>query len=102
MDADQLRDILEEHSKWLRNDGGSRADLRGANLRSADLLGADLRGANLRYARLLGANLQGANLRGAVGIVWLSKTEILFHFDGTWWWKSLTSWCKQKKLRVVT
>ena len=41
------------------------ADLRGANLRDADLYGADLRGANLRGANLRDADLRGANLRGA-------------------------------------
>jgi hypothetical protein len=46
------------------------ADLHGANLYDADLYGANLRGANLygadlRDADLHGANLRGANLRGA-------------------------------------
>jgi len=41
------------------------ADLRGANLRRADLRGANLGGANLRRANLGGANLGGANLRSA-------------------------------------
>jgi hypothetical protein len=41
------------------------ADLIGANLRDADLRGADLIGANLRDADLRGANLIDANLRGA-------------------------------------
>ena len=66
-----LKQILELHRKWLNNgDGGKRADLRGANLRGADLCyanlrGADLRGANLCDANLRGADLRGANLRGA-------------------------------------
>ncbi len=68
---DELNTILENHKKWLYNeDGGSCADLRGANLRGANLrganlCGADLRGANLRGANLCGADLRGANLRGA-------------------------------------
>ncbi len=41
------------------------ADLRGANLSDADLRGADLRGANLSDADLRGADLRGADLRGA-------------------------------------
>ncbi|EOG5898119.1 pentapeptide repeat-containing protein [Salmonella enterica subsp. enterica serovar Brandenburg] len=46
------------------------ANLRGANLRDANLCDANLRGANLRDANLCGAdlcdaNLCGANLRGA-------------------------------------
>ena len=41
------------------------ADLRGADLRDADLCGANLRGADLRGANLCGANLCGADLRDA-------------------------------------
>jgi len=76
MNATELKDILEKHGKWLRDeDGGEYANLSGANLRYANLSGAnlryaDLRDANLRYANLSYAdlsyaNLSGANLRGA-------------------------------------
>ena len=41
------------------------ANLRGADLRGANLYGADLRGADLRAANLYGANLSEADLRGA-------------------------------------
>ena len=92
----ELKAIIYKHAKWARGeDGGERAnlrgadlcnanlygaylcdanlygaDLRGADLRDADLSGANLRdadlsGANLRDADLSGANLSGANLRGA-------------------------------------
>lgn len=38
LSPDQIRDILEKHSRWLRGDeGGKRADLLGANLQGADL-----------------------------------------------------------------
>ena len=67
-----LKKILDEHLLWLNGEGGSRADLsgadlsgadlRGANLSDADLRGADLSGANLSGADLFGANLSGANL----------------------------------------
>ena len=60
MDKEQLKYVLESHGKWLRHEGGERANLYGA-----DLLGANLRGANLRWADLRGANLREANLRGA-------------------------------------
>jgi uncharacterized protein YjbI with pentapeptide repeats len=60
-----LDEILEDHEKWLARDGGSRADLRGANLIDADLSDADLSGANLRGANQRGADLRGADLRGA-------------------------------------
>ena len=65
-----LKKILDEHLLWLNGEGGSRADLRGANLfganlRGADLFGANLFGANLSDADLRGADLSGADLRGA-------------------------------------
>jgi hypothetical protein len=70
METTELKQILDDHLKWLRDEGGKRADLRGANLQGADLWGANLRdanlqGANFQRANLRGANLQGANLRGA-------------------------------------
>ena len=64
-------EVLQRHAKWLENEeGGEKADLRGANLwdanlRDANLRDADLWGANLRDADLRGANLWGADLRGA-------------------------------------
>ena len=66
-----LNEILEKHLKWLNDEnGGERAnlrgaDLRGVNLRGANFYSADLSEANLRGADLRGANLSGANLRGA-------------------------------------
>ena len=44
--------ILEKHAKWARGEnGGERADLRGADLCDADLCGADLHNADLRGAK---------------------------------------------------
>ena len=61
-----LKEILEKHKKWLKNEsGGERAYLRSADLRGAYLRSADLRGANLRGAYLYGADLRGAYLYGA-------------------------------------
>jgi len=70
MNQEELNKILEKHKKWLKNEGGERANLyeanlREANLREADLRGADLYEANLREADLYGANLREANLRAA-------------------------------------
>ena len=73
---DELSEILSKHEIWLNKEvGGIRADLRGADLRGADLSradlrwadlrGADLNGADLRWADLNGADLSGANLNGA-------------------------------------
>ncbi|EGD0929177.1 pentapeptide repeat-containing protein, partial [Listeria monocytogenes] len=71
---EELDIILENHGKWLLNEGGERADLsnadlkntnlRFANLRGAYLSNANLRGANLRFADISNANLYNANLRG--------------------------------------
>jgi len=60
-----LKNILLDHSKWLQGDGGSRANLTGANLTRANLTGANLTRANLTGANLTRANLTGANLTEA-------------------------------------
>ncbi|EHW6398024.1 pentapeptide repeat-containing protein [Listeria monocytogenes] len=75
MNQEELDIILENHGKWLRNEGGDRADLsnadlkntnlRFANLRLAYLSNANLRGANLSYANLSIADLNNANLSNA-------------------------------------
>ncbi|EAH4234163.1 pentapeptide repeat-containing protein, partial [Listeria monocytogenes] len=59
--------ILENHGKWLLNEGGERAnlsniDLKNTNLRFANLRLAYLRGADLRFADLSYANLSNADL----------------------------------------
>jgi len=65
MSTDELKTILEQHKLWLEDNGGERANLRGADLQGANLQGADLRWANLRGADLRWANLRGADLRWA-------------------------------------
>ncbi|HGP1844894.1 TPA: pentapeptide repeat-containing protein [Salmonella enterica] len=67
MNSADLSKILEEHKVWITSmrESGSRANLRDADLRGADLCGANLRDANLRDANLCGANLRDADLRGA-------------------------------------
>ena len=63
---EQLREILDLHAKWLRNDPtGQRANLSDANLTHANLYGANLYGASLTNASLYGANLRNANLTHA-------------------------------------
>ncbi|HAA9361750.1 TPA_asm: hypothetical protein GHL28_08930 [Listeria monocytogenes] len=57
MNQEELDIILENHGKWLRNEGGDRADLS-----NADLKNTNLRFANLRLAYLSNANLRGADL----------------------------------------
>ena len=51
MDVNKLKDVLDKHLKWLRDeDGGKRANLSGADLSRANLYGANLSGANLYRA----------------------------------------------------
>jgi len=71
MNADEIKVVLDKHSKWLRDEeSGSRAnfsdaDLIRANFSDAYLIGADLSGANLSDADLSDANFSDANLIGA-------------------------------------
>ncbi|EAD5465113.1 pentapeptide repeat-containing protein [Listeria monocytogenes] len=70
MKQEELDIILENHGKWLLNEGGERANLRNAelkntNLRLINLNLASLRGADLRGACLSGTDLRGAYLRDA-------------------------------------
>ncbi|EAF3446745.1 pentapeptide repeat-containing protein [Listeria monocytogenes] len=81
MKQEELDIILENHGKWLFNEGGDRADLSNAdlkntNLRFANLRLADLRGANLSYADLNGADLNGADLRGA-NLSWINWRDVV-------------------------
>ena len=66
MKKEELKEILNKHLKWLRNEkGGERANLRGADLSDADLSDANLTNADLRGANLIGANLSNADLTNA-------------------------------------
>ncbi|EPC2735381.1 pentapeptide repeat-containing protein [Listeria monocytogenes] len=65
MKQEELDIILENHGKWLRNEGGDRADLSNADLKNTNLRFANLSYANLSYANLRLADLRGANLSGA-------------------------------------
>lgn len=63
---ENISEILELHRKWLNNEeGGERADLRGAYLSDADLHDSDLRGVFLQGAEMRRVDLQGSDLRGA-------------------------------------
>jgi hypothetical protein len=99
MTAEELKQILDVHAKWVRKEvGGVSANLRSANLGVANLSGADLRnanlsGADLRSADLSGANLSGANLRdadlyGAKDVEYvLAQSSILPETGPIWGWK---------------
>ena len=79
MTGEQLNSILEQHKKWLDcEEGGIRADLRGANLSGANLRGADLRGAILSRANLRDADLSGANLDYSCLPLWCGSLRAQF------------------------
>ncbi|EAD7928542.1 hypothetical protein ACG31_15000 [Listeria monocytogenes] len=65
MKQEELDIILENHGKWLRDEGGERADLTSADLRHTNLSNAVLTGADLRHANLTNANLTNADLSNA-------------------------------------
>ena len=75
---DELKEILDKHLKWLRNeDGGSRANLSRADLSGADLSRAYLSGAYLSRAYLSRAYLSGADLSGAdLSRAYLSRANL--------------------------
>ena len=83
MDQKKLKEILDLHSKWLKDPStGKRADLSGAVLNRADLSGAvlseaNLSGAYLREADLRGTDLSGAFLSGAKFTVELRESKNL-------------------------
>lgn len=62
-----LKDILANHLLWLKNEGGARANL----------IGADLRDANLYGANLLEADLSGVKLNRTIGDMVRAKTLLL-------------------------
>ena len=64
---DELKEVIRLHALWLADaDGGTRANLRGADLSDANLSGAYLSRADLSDAYLSGANLSGGNSKGYV------------------------------------
>ena len=60
-----LTAILEDHNKWLNNEGGKRANLMGVDLNCVDLSDVNLKNANLTDTNLRCANLTCINLSGA-------------------------------------
>ena len=89
MNATELKDVLEKHGKWIRDeDGGESADLSDADLSYADLRYADLSGADLSDADLRGADLSRTNLSRAN----LSYADL----DFSCW----PLWCGSKSVKV--
>ena len=65
MTKEKIAAVLADHLKWLRDEGGQRADLSHANLFGANLSNANLSHAYLARADLSRANLSNANLSHA-------------------------------------
>ena len=76
MDAKELKMILDTHANWLADGGGTRADLRFANLSDANLSDANLRCADLRFANLSNANLSNANLDFSCWPLWCGSKNV--------------------------
>ncbi|NJB63697.1 hypothetical protein HCZ41_14590 [Listeria monocytogenes] len=68
MKQEELDIILENHGKWLFNEGGDRADLSNADLKNTNLSYANLSYADLRRANLSYANLNWINWRDVVSL----------------------------------
>ena len=83
MKEEKLAKILQKHEMYLNGEeGGEKANLSYANLRSADLRSANLSSADLRSADLSSANLRSADLSQSKGL--LSTVNYLeAHFERT-------------------
>ena len=62
---EELKAVFEDHAKWLKDKGGSCADLSGSNLSGSNLRWSNLRGSNLSGSDLSGSDLRGSNLSGS-------------------------------------
>ncbi|EAG6237802.1 pentapeptide repeat-containing protein [Listeria monocytogenes] len=101
MKKEELDIILENHGKWLRDEGGERADLTSADLRHTNLSNAVLTGADLRHANLTNADLSNADLSNAdLSNADLSNADLsnanLTNADLTW-----VNWQDVRGLTVV-
>ncbi|HWQ46378.1 MAG TPA: pentapeptide repeat-containing protein [Longilinea sp.] len=79
--VDEFKNVIKKidlHKKFLNGEeGGKKANLKGAYMKGINLAGVDLTGADLRGANLTKANLQGANLTGAnLANLWGTNTSI--------------------------
>jgi len=81
----ELKDILDRHGKWLRNEeSGQRADLSYSNLSYSDLSYSDLRGSDLSGSNLSGSNLSGSNLRYSDLVIFqFQQHQAFYTLDGT-------------------
>ncbi|EHH9780404.1 pentapeptide repeat-containing protein [Listeria monocytogenes] len=80
MKKEELDIILENHGKWLRDEGGERADLTSADLRHTNLTNANLTNANLTNADLSNADLSNADLSNAdlsnADLTWVNWQDV--------------------------
>ena len=79
MTRNEISEILRKHKMWIDDEeGGERADLRGAYLSGANLRRADLSGADLIEADLIEADLSGANLDFSCLPLWCGSLNAEF------------------------
>ena len=71
-----LKETMDSHAEWLSGKGGSRADMRDANMSGADMSDADMRGANMRDA-----DMRDADMRGAIGYIVGPQRADGYRFD---------------------
>lgn len=65
LNEQELNQVLKEHEKWLKGEGGACANLDGVDLSGVDLSDENLAKANLSNTWLIGADLSFSNLEEA-------------------------------------
>lgn len=82
LDNKTFNQIVRDHEKWLRGEGGKKADFHGMDLRSHDFVNVDLQKADFEGADLSGiyfirCNLAFVNFKNAnLDRVTFSKCEL--------------------------
>jgi hypothetical protein len=79
MTNEEIKEIIEKHQHWLKEDCEGWENMR-ADLSRAYLSGANLSGADLSRADLSGANLNGAYLSGAENLDFVKYSELTAFF----------------------
>ena len=95
MNPKELKKIIDDHGRWLRNEpGGKRANLHSANLSFANLHSANLSFANLRSANISNTVINKRKIRFLTEAIELG-TEI---FNIPWDCEEIA---KEKNLYIV-
>lgn len=66
MKRKEFDEMMRLHEMWLNGEeGGKRANMKGADLRTVNMNRADMRGVNMQRANMLHADMQYANMQCA-------------------------------------